>query len=117
VLFYGRSLLLWSVAASLEPCAGLRVLRAATWAKAARLLAEQAPDALIFDLEGDRDSHILPLLLTNPELLMLGLDAECNRAVLVSGQEARSLTLDQIRELVGVASQAQPEEDQCFDFG
>jgi hypothetical protein len=100
VLFYGRSLLLAGVAASLEPCAGLRVLQAATWAEADRLLAAEAPDALIFDLNGDRESHVLPLLLTNPELLMIGLDAECDRAMLVSGQETRSLTLDQLRAMV-----------------
>jgi hypothetical protein len=55
---------------------------------------------LIFDLNGDSESHILPLLLTNPDLVMIGLDTGCNPAVLVSGQEARSLTLDQLREVV-----------------
>jgi hypothetical protein len=100
ILFYGRSLLLSGVAASLEGCPGLRVLRATAWTEASRQLAEQALDALIFDLNGDRDSHILPLLLTHPHLTMIGLDTECNRAVLISGQETRSLTLDQLREMV-----------------
>ena len=100
VLLYGRSLLLSGVAASLEQCAGLRAVRAATWSEASRLTSEQPPDVLVFDLNGDSESHILPLLLTNPGLVLLGLDTECNRAVLVSGQEARSLTLDQLREMV-----------------
>jgi hypothetical protein len=63
---------------------------------------------LIFDLNGDRESHILPLLLTNPELLMIGLDAECNRAVLVTGQEARSLTLNQLRAMVEEGEKEEP---------
>jgi hypothetical protein len=99
-LLYGRSMLLSLIAASLEQAPSLHVMRATAWTEASRLLAEEAPDALIFDLNGDGESHILPLLLTNPDLLMIGLDAECNRAVLVSGQEARSLTLDQLREMV-----------------
>ena len=99
-LLYGRSMLLSLVAASLEQAPSLHVMRATAWTEASRLLAEEAPDALIFDLSGDGESHILPLLLTNPDLVILGLDTERNRAVLVSGQEARSLTLDQLREII-----------------
>ena len=95
-------MLLSLVAASLEQCPELRIARAATWAEASRLLAPPAgvPDVLIFDLTDSNESHILPLLLKNPGLLLIGLDTECNQAVLVSGQKAQSLTLDQIREFV-----------------
>jgi hypothetical protein len=106
VLLYGQSLLLSGVAASLAECPGLHVARAATWAEASRLLAPPArmPDALIFDLTDARESHILPLLFKSPDLILIGLDTECNRAVLLSGQEARSLTMNQIREIVEEAS-------------
>jgi hypothetical protein len=100
VVLYGRSLLLSGVAASLEQCPALHVMQAGAWTEASRLLAEHTPDVLIFDLTNASDSHILSLLLTNPGLLMIGLDAECNQAVLVVGHEARSLTLSQIREIV-----------------
>jgi len=100
VLLYGQSLLLSGVAASLAECPGLQVARAATWAEAGQRLAEGVPDVLIFDLTNSNESHILPLLLKNPGLLLIGLDPECNRAVLLSGQQARSLTLNQIREIV-----------------
>jgi len=76
------------------------VARAATWAEAGRRLAEGVPDVLIFDLTNSNESHILPLLLKNPDLLLIGLDTETNQAVLVWGQEAQSLTLNQIREIV-----------------
>jgi len=101
VLLYGRSLLLSGVAASLEQCPDLHIMRAGAWTEAGRLLAEHTPDVLIFDLTNANESHILPLLLTTPGLLMIGLDAECNQAVLVAGHEARSLSLNQIREIVG----------------
>ena len=100
VLLYGRSLLLSGVAAGLEECPGLEVVRAATWPDACRLLAERQPEVVIFDRADDCATQLLPLLLKSPHLVMVGLDGECNQAVLVSGREARSLTLQQIQEIV-----------------
>jgi hypothetical protein len=79
----------------------LQVARAATWADAGRLLVKRIPDVQVFDLTGTCESHVLPLLFENPNQVMVGLDTEHNQAVLVSGQKARSLTLKQIREIVG----------------
>ena len=100
VMLYGHSLLLSGVAANLEQCPGLHIVQARAWMDASRILAQHIPDVLIFDLTNASESHILPLLLTNPGLLMIGLDAESNQAVLVAGHEAQSLTLSQIREIV-----------------
>jgi len=100
VLLYGRSLLLSGVAASLRNCAGLRVTQAATWPEVSQLLARQIPDVLIFDMTNANESHILPLLFKKPAIVLIGLDPEKNRAVLVGGQEARALTLDGVREIV-----------------
>jgi len=102
VLLYGQSLLLSGVAAGLGQCPGLRVRHATTWEQASRLLAPPAclPDVLIFDLTDACESHILPLLVRKPSLLLVGLDTEHNQAVLLSGQQAQSLTLDQIRVIV-----------------
>jgi len=102
VLLYGQSLLLSAVAASLGQCPGLRVTHAATWDEASCLLAPPAglPDVLIFDLTNAYESHILPLLVRKPSLLLIGLDTECNQAILLAGQRTRSLTLNRITELV-----------------
>lgn len=100
VLFFGGSLLLSLVADSLAQSPGLHVVRAATWVEASRLLAEHMPDALVFDLVNSHESHILPLLLNNRNLLLIGLDPEQNQAMLLSGQEARSLTLRQLEQIV-----------------
>jgi len=100
VLLCGESLLLSGVAASLAGSPGLRVTQAATWDQASRPLTAHTPDVPIFDLTNSNESHVLPLLIKNPGLLLIGLDTECNQAVLVSGQPARSLTLDQIRNIV-----------------
>ena len=100
-MFYGQSLLLSGMAASLAECPGLEVTRATTWAGASRLMARQHPDVLIFDLTNACESQILPLLFKHPGLVLIGMDTEFNQAVLVSVQEARSLTLQQLQEMIG----------------
>lgn len=104
VLLCGRSLLLAGLATSLEHCPDLCVAQAATWEEVSRLLAEHVPDAVIFDLTNACDSHILPLLFKNPALIMLGLDPECNQAVLLTGREVHSLTVNQIKEMFGATN-------------
>ena len=99
VLLYGQSLLLSGVAAGLDEVPGLQVAQARTWADARRMLAEQMPDVLIFDLNGTSESHILAVLLTNPHPTMVGLDTERNQAVLLSGRATRALTLAQIQQI------------------
>ena len=100
VVLFGQSMLLSLIAASLERSPDLCVARAATWAEVSGLLAKRVPDAIIFDLAHACEGHILPLLLTNPRLLLIGLDPESNQAVLISGQKTGSLTLNQIRDIV-----------------
>jgi hypothetical protein len=100
VILYGQSMLLSLVAASLAQRPNLRVMQAATWAEVESITAECTPDVLIYGLEGASDSAILPLLFKNPRLLLIGLDVETNRAILLAGQEARSLTLEQVQEIV-----------------
>lgn len=100
VLFYGRSLLLSLMAEGLAHSPGLHVMRASTWATARRALAQHPPDVLVIDLHNSCESHVLPLLLKNPKLLLIGLDPECNQAVLLSRQETSSLTLHQLEQII-----------------
>ena len=100
VLLYGQSLLLSSVAASLAQNPGLCVAQAGTWDEVSTLLAEGVPDVVIFDLTHAAEGRMLSLLVQNPQLLMIGLNAERNQAVLLSGQETEALTMSRIRELV-----------------
>lgn len=100
VLLYGQSLLLPLVAACLQESPGLRVTQATTWRQASKLVADAVPDVLIFDVSDAHQSDILLLLAQNPHLLLIGLDVERNQAVLLGGQEAESLSLQGVRQIV-----------------
>jgi hypothetical protein len=100
IFLYGQSMLLSLVANSLAQNANLHVVQTAVWMEVDVLAAERTPDVLIYDLSSASESHILPLLFKNPRLLLIGLDVEANRAVLHSGQETNSLTMEQVKEIV-----------------
>lgn len=93
-------MLLSLVADSLAQSANLRVLRAADWEEVNALAAACIPDVLMYDLATASESHILSLLFKNPLLLLIGLDVEANRAVLLAGKETRLLTLERMKEIV-----------------
>jgi hypothetical protein len=100
VLLFGQSMLMSLMAASLEQDIELCVEQVATWNDVCHVLNKHMPDVLIFDMNNPYESHILPLLFRNPRLLMIGLDTESDQAVLLSGKEARALTLNQIKEII-----------------
>ena len=100
VILYGQSMLLALVANNLARSKNLHIIQASTWAEVVAQTAECIPDVLIYDLASASEGHILPLLFEHPHMLLIGLDVETNQAVLLSGQEARSLTLSQIKEII-----------------
>ncbi len=100
VLFYGKSLLLSLVGAGMEESENLHLVRATTWAQVEALTAVTAPDVLIYDLAVASESHILPLLFRSSNLLLIGLDPETNRAILLAGKETQALTLERVQEIV-----------------
>jgi hypothetical protein len=100
VLLLGRSLLLAGVAESLGRCDGVRVAHAGTWLEAEGLLTQRIPDVLIFCLADAGEARLLQLLCQNPHLVLVGLDPEHNRGVLLAGEETSALTLQRVREIV-----------------
>jgi hypothetical protein len=99
-LLYGQSMLLSLVANSLAQNKHLHVIHASTWRETKAHAKESNPHVLIFDLVDACQRRVLPLLVRFPHLLLIGLDAERNHAVLLSGQETHAFTMDQIREIV-----------------
>ena len=104
-------MLLALVARSLEANPHLQVVQGSCWEALQADAAERKPHVLIFDLTEACQADVLPLLVSQPRLLLIGLDAERNRAVLLSGQESHTFTMNQIREIVeGGESESNPLE-------
>ncbi len=94
VALYGHSLAVSSIAASLEGCAGLRVVPA-------EQLGAVQPDVVIFDLaaSAQRDS-VLALCQAQPHLLVIGVDVATDQALVLSGQTSRMLTPDDLVNVI-----------------
>ena len=93
-------MLLSLLAASLAESANLNVLQAATCEEMEALAAQCIPDVLIYDMAAASKSDLLSLLFLIPRMLLIGLDVETNRAVLIAGKETRSLTLERVKDLI-----------------
>jgi hypothetical protein len=100
VFLYGQSMLLALVSSSLVQSASLNVIQLSTWDEIKTMPEDCIPDVLIYDLPAAAKGSILPLLFKNPNLLLIGLDVETNRALLIAGKETRILTLDLVKDIV-----------------
>ena len=101
VFMFGPSMLLSLLANSLKETPELRIIYGQTWAEVEGSAAGSIPDVLIYDMSEPPVREVLTLLHNNPRTQLIGLDVETNRAVLIAGQETRSLTLERVREIVG----------------
>ena len=101
VALYGNSLAVSSVGASLQGCAGLKVLRLdAALPDAAQQLSALQPDILIFDLAATRPNDAIGLWKARPALLLIGVDLAMGEARVLSGQPARALTTDDLLHVI-----------------
>ena len=97
---FGKSMLLTLVAKSLAENPNLHVIQASNWDEVKAQTVERVPDVLIYDPEGETENAILRFLNDNPDMLLINLDTERNRALVIAGQERRALTLERVKEIV-----------------
>ena len=93
-------MLLSLVCDSLVQCEDLHVIQCSLWKEIECMPEDCVPDVLIYDQPAASINSILPLLFKNPRLLLIGLDVETNRAVLIAGKETCFLTLDLVKDMV-----------------
>ena len=104
VFLFGQSMLLSLLADSLAQSPTLKINHASAWEEVESQAAECPPEVLIYDLVSASENASLPLLYKYPHLQLIGLDVETNRAVLIAGQETRSLTLERMKEIVEITA-------------
>jgi hypothetical protein len=101
VALYGNSLVLSSIGASLQGCAGLQVSSVdATLPDAAKRLGTLRPDVIIFDLAVAHPEFAIALWKAQPHLLLIGVDLTTGQALVLSGHPSRLLTMDDLLQVI-----------------
>src|SRR5512139_2694672 len=97
VVLYGNSLVLASLGASLKTYPGIELicLEAQPPAVAQQLWA-LCPTVVILDLGAVPPDLPFSLLREQPDLLLIGMDAAGDKLLVLSGQQAHSLTTDDL---------------------
>ncbi len=99
VLLYGSSLFLLSIEANLQENPRLELVRVkATTADLLAQLRNPDPAVIVFDRGATPAEALLPLLIKQPALVLIGLDPASTQAVVLSGRSsavtsARDLSL------------------------
>jgi DNA-binding NarL/FixJ family response regulator len=72
-------------------------------------LAELHPDVVIFDLDETQPEFLQAQFQSQPDVLLIGIDPESHE-VLLTGQAAHSITLDQITRIIQSRERPHSEE-------
>ena len=101
VVLIGNSLLMSSIGASLQDCAGLQVLTVdAQVYDAAHRLGALQPDVVLFDLGAAQRDFAMTLWKAQPDLLLIGVDLATNQALVLSGHRTRAYTTEDLLQVI-----------------
>ena len=98
VLFYGNSLVLAGVQATFKGYAGFEVIALQNSATERELLAFD-PSVVVFDMGALESEFLFAQMRELPGVLLVGVDPE-SHDVLLTGQAACSISLEQITQIV-----------------
>jgi len=109
VALYGNSLVLAGIGARLERRTGLQPLTidAALPGSLEQLSALQ-PDAVLVDLGTTQPDPVMALWKARPEVMLIGVDIDADRMLILSGQPARALTAEGLIESLMAHTKGQP---------
>ena len=111
VILYGNSLAVPSVGASLRECDGMHVLPVSTGLPdAVSKLIELQPDVVIFDLAATQPNFAVALLRTRPGLLLVGVDLNSDKVLVLSSQTSHVLTTDDLLQVIESHTDGQQKE-------
>jgi DNA-binding NarL/FixJ family response regulator len=98
VIVYGNTVVLAGIEARIKLDPNTEVIGHAL-TSSQQELAELHPDVVIFDLDDVQPEFLQTQFESQPDLLLIGIDPESHE-VLLTGQAARLITLDQIIKIV-----------------
>lgn len=106
VVLYGSNLAVSTVGATLRGRAEFQILQIDPLLPDALPRLESArPDVVLFDLACTQPDFAIPVLRKHPGLLLIGIDLKSDKMLVMSGEESRLLTTD---DLVHVMETGKP---------
>jgi hypothetical protein len=96
VILFGNSIILGTVGASLAASGEVEVVVLSPPYPSAAGLAALAPDALLFDLQSGAPPEAFSLLATCPDLLLVGVNPDCNVVTLWSSRQFAELSMQEL---------------------
>jgi len=107
VLLYGNSLIVSTIAASLQECGDLELVRVAAdpdhpagLAEAAAQLGAFEPVTIVFDRATARPDFAMALLDGHPQVLLIGVDPATHQALVWSGRQAAAVVSADLVEVI-----------------
>ena len=101
VVLYGNSLVLAGIEASLKAYPGIELICLDVQPPAeVQQLCALSPAAVIFDLGAVPPEFPFSLLREQPDLLVIGVDAAGDKLLVLSGQQAHSLTTETLVQVI-----------------
>jgi hypothetical protein len=101
VVLFGDSLLMDTVEASLGTMKDVGVMRVyTTVTDIADRLRSYSPDMIIFELNTTQPNIVIPFLVNQPGVPLLGLDITSSKVVVLSSQQHTVLTANDLDQLI-----------------
>ena len=92
IILYGKSVILGTVAASLQSYPELEIIPFEPHPIETQDLMALKPDVILFDLQALRPESALGLSVQRPELLLIGIDPDNEKLFVWSGKHAQALS-------------------------
>ncbi len=100
VVFYGKNLIMSAIAARLQQKAGFEVSQIeGSINEVVEKLRAVPTDVVVFDWAAE-PQFAIPLLKSNPALLLIGVDLGSDKMLVFSGQQSRFLTAEDLMKVI-----------------
>jgi DNA-binding NarL/FixJ family response regulator len=101
VALYGDNLVMSTIGASLQQQPGIHVQRIEGLpSEVVTKLDAAPPDVILFDLAGAQPQFTIPLLQNHPLITLIGIDLASNKMLVVSSEQSRLLTADDLLKII-----------------
>lgn len=103
IAVYGTNLVMTTIVKCLEEKTQLQVHQSEqSFSDISELPDAERPDVIIFDLATAQSDLVISSLRNHPMLMMIGVDIENSRMLVLSGEQFRLMTTDDLMQVIEV---------------